>query len=88
VPISAFLLFVVSAVIRGEECAFLAFFGLFLYFLQILLQLKTFSETSSVHIILILDATFVPNLTFSGLLSPEISLGEKLVTHPAPTLFI
>jgi len=33
-----------------------------------------------VHIILILDATFVPNLMFLRL-SPEISLGEKPVTQ-------
>jgi len=41
-----------------------------------------------VHIILVLDATFVPNLTFVGLLSTEVSLGEKqplteTVRHPA-----
>jgi len=35
-------------------------------------------------IILVLDATFTPNLTFSGFLSPEISLGEKPITH-SPT---
>jgi len=40
------------------------------------------SRNLSVHIILILDATFVPNLKFLGLLSAEISLGEKTVTHP------
>jgi len=34
-------------------------------------------------IILVLDATFVPNLTFLGLLSPEILFGEKTVSHPA-----
>jgi len=34
------------------------------------------------RIILILDATFVPNLMLSGLLSHEISFGEKTVTHP------
>jgi len=28
------------------------------------------------------DSAFVPNLTFVGLLSVEISLGEKPVTHP------
>jgi len=32
-------------------------------------------------IILVLDATYVPNLTFFGLLSPETSLGEKPVTY-------
>jgi len=35
-----------------------------------------------VHIICIIDATFVPNLAFLGLLSPDISFGEKTVTHP------
>jgi len=41
---------------------------------------KTSSKNLSVHIILILDATFVPNLTFIGVLSPEISLGKN--GHP------
>jgi len=35
-----------------------------------------------VRIIFILDATFVPNLTFLGLLNSEISFGEKTDTHP------
>jgi len=43
-------------------------------------QLKTFSRISA-RIILVLDATFVPNLTFLGLLSPEILFGEKTVTQ-------
>jgi len=34
-----------------------------------------------VHIILILDATLGPNMTFLDLLSLEISFGEKTVTH-------
>jgi len=36
--------------------------------------------------ILILYATFVPNLMFLGLLSLEISFEEKTVTHP-PNIF-
>jgi len=85
VPTSEFLLFVYYAVAHGEECSFLAFFGLlFALFLQILPELK--NSGLGVHIIPVLDATFVPNLTFLGLLSPEISLAEKLVTHP-PSLF-
>jgi len=51
------------------------------YFLQIMPQLKTFSKHLSAHIILILDATFVPTLTFLGLLGPEISFREKTVTY-------
>jgi len=45
---------------------------------------KFFSQeilVCTVHIILILDATFVPNLTFLGFLSPEILFGEKTDTH-------
>jgi len=48
--------------------------------------LKLFSGNLSARIIPKLDATFVPNLTFLGLLSPEISFGEKNShpdTHPA-----
>jgi len=52
------------------------------FFLQILPQQKTFSKILSMCIIRILDATFVPNLTFLGLLSPEILFGEKTVTQP------
>jgi len=37
---------------------------------------KTCFFISSVHIMLVLDASFVPNLTFFGLLNPEISFGE------------
>jgi len=44
--------------------------------------IKNFSKNLSVCISIILDATFVQNLTFPGLLSPEISFGEKTVTHP------
>jgi len=79
VPISAFLLFVVSTVVHGEECAlFHIFWPLFTFFWQILPQLKTFSKNLSACIILILDAAFVLNLTFLGILSYEILLGEKV----------
>jgi len=47
---------------------------------------RTVSKNLSAHIILVLNATFAPNLTFLGLLSPEISVGEKTVTH-SPSLF-
>jgi len=65
--------------------AVLAFFLAF--FLQILPQLKTFSKNLNVRIILVLDVTFVPNLTFLGFLSPEILFGEKTVIHPGTFLF-
>jgi len=64
---------------------------LFFAFLPILPQLKNFSRNLSACIILILDAIFLPNLTFLGLLGPEISLGEKTVScphrHPAHFAF-
>jgi len=82
VPIFAFLLFVVSAAVREENSLFI-FQPIFRCFWKILLQLKSFFKNLSACIILILDATLVPNLMFLGLLSPEISLGEKLVTHTA-----
>jgi len=58
---------------------------LILAFLPILPQLKTFSKNLSVYIFPIPDATFVPNLTFLGLLSPEIKFKEKTVTTQTPT---
>jgi len=71
--------------IRGSSTARIekiGIFGLFRWkFLQILPQL-IFFKNLSVRIILILDATFVPNLKFIGILSPEISSREKIVTHP------
>jgi len=42
---------------------------------------KTSSKNLNVCVILVLDVTFVPNLTFLGLLSPEISFGEKTYTQ-------
>jgi len=61
---------------------------------NVLLQLKTFFENLSACIILVLDATFVPNLTFLDFLSLGISFEEKTVTHidtqtgtQAPSLF-
>jgi len=60
---------------------FFTVFGLYLRFLPILPQLKTFSKNLNALIILVLGATFVPNLTFLDFLNPEISFGEKTVTH-------
>jgi len=74
VPISTFLLFLVSEVVCGEYVLISGFF------VQILQQ-SNFFKNLSACIILVLDATFMPNLTFLGLLSPEISFGEKPVTH-------
>jgi len=82
-PIFTFLLFSVSEVVLGEKCTLFAIYGLFLVFLlEILLQLKNFSKNLCVSIILVLDAIFVPNFTFLGILSPEISVGEKTVACP------
>jgi len=57
------------------------------YFANFATQLKNFFRKLSARIILVLDATFVPNLTFLGILRPEISFGEKMSptqtsTHP------
>jgi len=68
-PISAFLLFFVSEVACDEKSAHFA-------------TIKKLSKNLSACIILVLYATFVQNLTFLGLLSPEISFGERTVTHP------
>jgi len=57
------------------------YFGVFL---QILSQLKTFSKNRSARIILLLNATFMPNLTFLGLLGAEISFREKTVSPQTP----
>jgi len=54
-----------------QMCSFWRFWSVFLRFLLILPQLKSFyPKNLSACIILVLDATFVPNLTFLGLLSP------------------
>jgi len=45
---------------------------------------KLLSKHLIARIILVLDVTFVPNLMFLGLLSAEISFGEK--NHPATQL--
>jgi len=42
---------------------------------------QTFPKNLIVHIILILDASIVPNLMFLGLLSPGISFGEQSPTQ-------
>jgi len=58
-------------------------------FFALLPKLKNVSRNLSVRIILILDATFVPNLTFLGLLNPEILFGEKkLPCHPDKQLHL
>jgi len=46
-------------------------------------QLKNVFKKPKPCIILVLDAFFVLNFTFLGLLSPEILFGEKSVTHTA-----
>jgi len=60
-------------------CLFLAFLAYLGVILQILPQLKTFFKNLSAPIILVLDASFVANLTFLGLLSREISFKNS---HP------
>jgi len=67
VPVSAFLVFVVSAVAHGEKCAILGIFGLFFAFSANFAAIK--KTFSSARIILVLDATCVSNLTFLGLLA-------------------
>jgi len=57
-------------------------------FLQILSQLKYLFQNLSARIIFVIDATFVPHLTFSGLLSPEILFGDKTVTHSDTQLIL
>jgi len=47
------------------------------HFWQVFGTIKKVFQILSARIILVLDAAFVPNLTFLGLLSPEIS-----PTHP------
>jgi len=79
VPICAFLLFVVSAVAHGEECALFGVFRLFFAFFANFAK-KLFPNFYRHD--LRTSATFVPNLTFLDLVSPEISLGEKPATHP------
>jgi len=50
----------------------------FAIFEQFFPQLKNFFQKNlSVHIILVLDATLVLNLTFLGFFGPEISFEEK-----------
>jgi len=73
-----------GANVRVEKLCFLlfaSFWPILAGFLQILPQIKNFFQKSKCAHILILDANFVPKLTFLGLLSPEISFGEKN-SHP------
>jgi len=71
-PVSAFLLFLISEVEFGEECIFWPIFCV-----QILPQLEYFFQNLSAHIILIVDTAFMPNFTFLGIFCPEISFREK-----------
>jgi len=64
-------------------CSFLPIFGV--YFANFATINNFFSKNLSARIILVLDATIVPNLTFLGLLSPEISFGEKNSHPPTQT---
>jgi len=82
-PISAFLPTLFSEVVCGEECAHFS-----TIFANFTIIIKLFSKTQSVRIILTLDTTSVPNLTILGLLSPEVSFGEKTVTHPDTQLIL
>jgi len=91
VPIFPFILFLVSEVVHGEQLAHFCwvFFCIFWHFLQNATIKKLFfqkSKCAQLHIILVLDAIFVLNLTFLGLFIPDISFGEKTVTH-SPSLF-
>jgi len=66
------------------ECFFwkIGVFGVFLaFFANFATIRKLFSRNLSARIVHVLDATFMPNLTFLGLLSFEISFGEKN-SHP------
>jgi len=58
-----------------KKLLFLPFLDYFLAFLPIFSQLKTFPRNLSARIIIVLNATFLPNFTILGLLSAEISSG-------------
>jgi len=62
-----------------SSCSCYAYFWCF--FLQILPYFKNFLQKSSQHIILVLGIVNVPNLTFLGLLRPQISFWEITVTQ-------
>jgi len=89
VPIAAFLLGLLFG-FSGNACTHFGVLRLFSqFFCQFFLQLKSFSKTLSAHIILVLDATFVPNLMFLGLLNSETSFAEKqLLPHTSSTQLI
>jgi len=82
VPISTFLLFLVSELVCGEEHVFLAFLAYFLRFFASFARIKFISPKLKCTHHPCTNATFVPNLTFLGLLSHEMSFVEKTVTHP------
>jgi len=73
---------------RRIICFLGIFWPIFRFFLQTLPQLKNFSKNLSVHIILILDDTFLPNLKFLDVLSLRYCLEKtqspnQPTTHPA-----
>jgi len=59
--------------VEKNICSFLLFLAFWRFFANIAAITKTFLNLSAR---IILDATFLPNLMFLGLLSPEISFGE------------
>jgi len=64
--------------IEKNIALFIALSAIFLVFFA---NFATVKRTLSVRKVPILDAAFMPNLTFLGLLSREMSFGEKPVTH-------
>jgi len=64
----------------------LLMFGIFCQFFVVffanfyIIEKKLFPKVAL--IVLVLDTTSMPHLTFLSLLSPEISFGEKTVTQP------
>jgi len=63
-------------------CEWFCKIGILAVFVNFAAIKKTFSENLRACIIFVQDATFVPNLTFLGVLSPEISFEEKTISHP------
>jgi len=60
---------VVSVASRGKECALLGVFQpIFVGFFANFAALKNFIQNLSVPITFVLDGTYVPNLTFLGIL--------------------
>jgi len=61
----------------------LHFLAYFWQFFANFATIKKLSKNISARIIFVVDAIFLPNVAFLGPFSPEISFGEKTVTHPA-----